>query len=103
MVKGVERFEADGPVLSDGTKLPVDAVILATGYHSKILDFADLPEQYFNAIGHPAQLWYDGHPGLYFLGFAAPSTGIIRSIIQDSEKIVAHLQANAKSHNSQTA
>jgi len=94
MMPGIEGFDEGGVVFTDGVRLPFDAVILATGYHSQIQEFVNLPDEMFNSLGHPAHLWHQSQLGLFFLGFAAPSTGILRSIIQDSEKIVDHIKAN---------
>jgi hypothetical protein len=77
--KGIKEFEKDAMVLADGTKIPADIVVLATGYDNmrttlrKILgdetadrckDVWDLDKEgEINAMWRPS-----GHPGLWYMG-----------------------------------
>jgi indole-3-pyruvate monooxygenase len=91
--RDIEHFTANGVQFVDGTRLAVDAVVLATGYRARLNDF--LPEIHpaLNERGCPDKLWYPQWPGLYFLGFSIPLTGILRGIKLESKKIVDHMLA----------
>ncbi len=91
--RDIEHFTANGVQFVDGTRLAVDAVVLATGYRARLNDF--LPEVHpaLNERGCPDKLWYPQWPGLYFLGFSIPLTGILRGITLESKKIVDHMLA----------
>ena len=92
--KGIDHFEGKEIVFVDGKRAPFEAVILATGYHNKIEDILEDGSHIFNDLGVPARLWYDAHPGLYFCGFDAYSSGLLLSILRDSEKIASHIHQN---------
>jgi thioredoxin reductase len=93
--RDIEHFMPRGVQFVDGTRLEVDAVILATGYRARLNDF--LPEAHpaLNERGCPEKLWYPQWPGLYFLGFSVPLTGILRGIKLESKKIVDQILSKA--------
>jgi putative flavoprotein involved in K+ transport len=76
---GIERLERDGVVFTDGTTLPADIVVLATGYQNmresaRVLlgdDVADRCQPVWG-LDHEGELrtiWRrSGHPGLWFMG-----------------------------------
>ncbi|WP_373512581.1 flavin-containing monooxygenase [Persicitalea sp.] len=90
---GISHFSATSVELSDGQVLGVDAVVLATGYRAWLGELVPELEPLLNRRGGVDKLWYDAFPGLYFLGFSEPLTGILRGINLDSKKIVKHLTA----------
>ena len=87
VLPGILRFESDQIVFDKGLSQSFDQVIFATGYHSKIEEFLPEVKPLLNKRGQPDHLWYQELPGIYFIGFAAPSTGILRSIYQNSEAL----------------
>lgn len=89
--RDIEHFTPTGVQFVDGTRLDVDAVILGTGYRALLSQFLPEIKPLLNDRGCPDKLWYDEFPGLYFLGFGVPLTGILRGIKLDSRKIVNHL------------
>lgn len=89
----IQRFTSHGVAFVDGTRLEVDAVVLATGYRARVGEFIPELQDAFNERGCPEQLWYPQWPGLYFLGFSVPLTGILRGIKLESKKIVKHIVA----------
>jgi cation diffusion facilitator CzcD-associated flavoprotein CzcO len=93
--RDIEHFTATGVQFVDGTREAFDAVILATGYRALISELVEGLTPRLNDRGCPDQLWYDDLPGLYFLGFSTPLTGILRSISIDSGKIVRKLAGKA--------
>jgi indole-3-pyruvate monooxygenase len=91
---GVSKFEKQTVHFDDGSSGSYDAVILATGYTSAIQDFVENGASYINTHGHPTELYSAQHPGLYFLGFNAYTTGLLWCINEDSERITAHIIKN---------
>ena len=89
----IQRFTSHGVAFVDGTRLEVDAVVLATGYRARVGEFIPELQDAFNERGCTEQLWYHQWPGLYFLGFSVPLTGILRGIKLESKKIVKHIVA----------
>ena len=89
--RDIEHFISDGVQFVDGTHLSLDAVVLATGYRALLQEIIPEIRPVLNGRGCPEKQWYEQFPGLYFLGFGVPLTGILRGIKLDSEKIVNHL------------
>ncbi|GAB2792737.1 NAD(P)/FAD-dependent oxidoreductase [Rhabdobacter roseus] len=92
--RAIEHFTPTGVQLVDGTRLELDAVILATGYRALLGQIIEGIDDILDERGRPEKLWYDAFPGLYFLGFKTPLTGILRGIKLDSEKIVKQVAKN---------
>jgi cation diffusion facilitator CzcD-associated flavoprotein CzcO len=88
-VAALASFDGDSVVLSDGSRLRPDVVVLATGYGQGLETL----------IGHLGLLDGKGHPveragatargarGLWFNGFTNPISGMLREIAIDSKKI----------------
>ena len=88
-VAAVSSFDGDAVMLSDGSRLEPDVVVLATGFTQGLEPL----------IGHLGLLDGKGHPverggatargahGLWFNGFTNPISGILREIAIDSKKI----------------
>lgn len=89
---GIERLE--GPVVhfEDGQSILCDAIILATGYRPDLEKLLPDLSQRFPAAGRPAR--GDLHPagdGLYFCGFNAATTGLLRQIGIEAQKIASSI------------
>ena len=88
----IGRFTPDGVVFVDGTKVAVDAVVLATGYRPGLEEF--LPEWRTvcdgngvpHTSGRPTAL-----PGLYFCGQHLSPGGMLREIGIEAQRIAAHV------------
>jgi len=91
--RDIEHFTPRGVQFVDGTRLEVDAVILATGYRARLGEFIPEVQAALNERGCPEKLWYPQWPGLYFLGFSVPLTGILRGIKLESKKIVDQIMS----------
>jgi cation diffusion facilitator CzcD-associated flavoprotein CzcO len=89
--RDIEHFTATGVQFVDGTRLDVDVVLLATGYRALLGELVPGIRPLLNERGCPDKLWYPEFPGLYFLGFSVPLTGILRGIKLESKQIVAQL------------
>lgn len=96
MVKpDIKQFNETSIAFVDGTEVPFDAVINATGFHSKVDEFLEDTTHALNPHGHPKSPVIAERKGLYFLGYAAYSSGIIWSIYNNSEVIAEHIVANS--------
>ncbi|XP_051196682.1 probable indole-3-pyruvate monooxygenase YUCCA5 [Lolium perenne] len=72
VVPGITRFTNSDAVLSDGTTVHVDAVILATGYRSNVPQWLRATD-FFGKDGYPKTEFpngWKGQFGLYSVGFA---------------------------------
>jgi cation diffusion facilitator CzcD-associated flavoprotein CzcO len=88
-VAGLASFDGDSVVLSDGSRLEPEVVVLATGFSQGLEPL----------IGHLGLLDAKGHPverggatargarGLWFNGFTNPISGMLREIAIDAKKI----------------
>ncbi|WP_329135372.1 flavin-containing monooxygenase [Streptomyces sp. NBC_00670] len=89
IVAAVESFDADGVLLTDGTRIEPDTVIAATGYarglqpllgHLGVLDGRGRPVVSGARTPQTA-------PGLYFTGYTNPISGMLRELARDAERI----------------
>jgi putative flavoprotein involved in K+ transport len=89
VVAAVERFDGPQVVLADGGRLRPDVVIAATGFrhgleplvgHLGVLGPHGLPVVHGPVTAAQA-------PGLYFIGFTNPISGILREIGRDARRI----------------
>jgi putative flavoprotein involved in K+ transport len=89
IVAAVESFDADGVLLTDGTRIEPDTVIAATGYarglqpllgHLGVLDGRGRPVVSGARTPQTA-------PGLYFTGYTNPISGMLREMARDAERI----------------
>lgn len=89
VVASVDRFEKGSVVLSDGTTISPNAIVVATGYRRGLESLVGgldvLLENGRPAVNADAQL--DAAPGLYFIGYSNPITGNIRQLAIDARKI----------------
>jgi putative flavoprotein involved in K+ transport len=89
VVSGLERFEDGVPVLADGSRADVDAIVAATGFrtgleplvgHLGVLDDAGVP------LVHGADEHPDA-PGLHFVGFLVTLGGTLRLVGAQAERL----------------
>ena len=89
---GVDRFTNQGVVFQDGSRVVVDAVVLATGYRAAIGDFLVGWEAVCDGSGTP---WTSGAPtalpGLYFCGMYVSPAGMLREIGIEAARISTHI------------
>ena len=92
-VAAVERFDGDEVVLSDGTRLRPDAVLVAAGYRAGLEPLVgDLGV--LNGRGLPVVHGAHEPPGaagLWFTGFTNPISGMLRELRIDGERIAASI------------
>lgn len=94
----IDRFSEKKIHLKSGKSVEIDAVILATGYHSKIENLLERGEETFDDFGKPNPPVADGfHQGIYFVGFDNYKLGgILGTIFVDSEIVVEELVRRQK-------
>ncbi len=94
VVGDVQKFIEDGVVLSDGTELQVDQVVLATGYRSSVSSLVERMAEWLDDLGYPKGAVGQGyHDGIYFVGFNNYELGgILVTIFKDSEEVCTALQ-----------
>jgi hypothetical protein len=88
----IARFTEDGVVFVDGTELPFDDVILATGYRPGLGDFLEGADAALDARGYPKHATGDV-PGLHFVGFDRPKAGMLREIAITAPQVAAAIAA----------
>jgi thioredoxin reductase len=86
----VRELTERGAVFADGAAVEYDAIVLATGYlpsldallpnAAQVLDDRGLPRRH----GCESEL-----PGLFFVGFRSPITGMLRDIAREARRIAA--------------
>lgn len=99
VVPAVETFDGDAVVLADGSRITPDVVVAATGYRRGLEPLA----------GHLGVLRPDGTPvvhgartapqapGLHFIGFTNPISGMFRQLGIDARRIARAVARSARS------
>ena len=84
----VARFTETGALFADGSAAAFDAVVLATGYRPALEDIVAVPGV-LDDEGYPRDWKGGAHPGLFFVGYQQPSTGLLREIAIQAEAVAA--------------
>lgn len=88
----LDRFSDNGVVFSNGSRISVDAVVLATGYRASIEDLLVGWEALCDSSGTPT---VSGAPtalqGLYFCGMYVSPAGMLREIGIEATRIANHI------------
>ncbi len=79
----LKRFDGERAVFVDGVELPVDVVVLATGYR---VGYPDLLEG-FGDLDERLPLALPEAPGLHFCGFVVTAGGTLSRIAREAELI----------------
>ncbi|MET9345621.1 flavin-containing monooxygenase [Streptomyces termitum] len=93
VVAAVESFDGDEVVLADGSRIAPDAVIAATGYRrglEPLLGHLDALDERGRPVVSGARSPRHA-PGLYFIGFSNPISGMLREIALDAERIARRI------------
>lgn len=79
IIGDIQALDSGGAVLRDGTRRDADLILCATGYRAKLADFLDRADRFTDDRGYPTAHGREARqPGLYFVGFANPTTGALR-------------------------
>ena len=88
---GIERLDGDQVIFTDGTSVPCDLVVWATGYN---VTFPFLDPALVSAPGNDLPLWkrmvHPDLPGLFFIGLAQP-LGAVMPLSEAQSVLVADL------------
>ena len=91
---GIECFEEETVVFTDGKRRLFDLVVLATGYDAAIADFLTCAADVTDPRGYPKIHGAESEVhGLYFLGYRNPPTGQLRDINIEARAIAAAIAA----------
>jgi hypothetical protein len=96
---GIERLEGSVVHFEDRQSIACDAIILATGYRPDLGELLPDVSERFPAAGGPAR--GELHPardGLYFCGFNAATTGLLRQIGIEARKIASSIDRRHQSN-----
>ena len=96
VMPGIDRLEAEEVVFADGRRLAVDSIVLATGYRPGLADIIADSEKVLDGNGKPLVLGSESAlPGLFFVGYKNPTTGILYNAGLDARSAVAEIAARA--------
>lgn len=99
VVPGIKCFSESGVEFVNGDTHEYDAVILATGYKPRLDEFLENANELTDEAGYPVPPAGESKfPGLYFLGFANPPTGLLRQIAIDAKRIAADIARKTEKH-----
>jgi indole-3-pyruvate monooxygenase len=95
--EGIEEFTKEGVIFNDGKRASFDAVILGTGYRPSVKTFlTDAPAGILDEDGIPLSSGYETKlPGLYFCGYYAAPTGMLREIGLEAKRISKSIAVHA--------
>jgi cation diffusion facilitator CzcD-associated flavoprotein CzcO len=89
--KGIERFAPDGVTFVDGQRHAYDAVVLATGFRTGLERLLGDAEGLFDRYGRISRGGAEVRPGLYFVGYSQPATGLLREIGFEARRAAADI------------
>jgi len=88
----IRSFTADAVELVDGRRVPVDAVVLATGYTAGLTRWIDGVEGVLNERGLPFVHGAESGLGrLWFVGFRNPTTGALRESAIEARRVAKQI------------
>ena len=88
VVPGINCFTESGVVFTNNHARNYNAVVLATGYGAGLDRFLENAGHYTDPRGYPR--WHGrttSTPGLFFIGFRNPPTGMLREIAIEAKRI----------------
>ena len=96
VVAAVERFDGSDVVLADGTRTSPDAVIAGTGFRRGLEplvgEFGVLEPTKGRPVVHGAET-HPNAPGVHFIGYTNPISGMLREIAIDARRIARAIAA----------
>lgn len=90
---GILKFDAQKVHFTNNITKSYDHIIMATGYHSKVEEFAPFVKNHLNSHGHPDKLILQKKKSklAYFVGFNAYASGLLESIHEQAIEVATHL------------
>lgn len=92
---GIERFDGNEVVFEDGRRRRFDAVVLATGFRSRVDEFLDADGELLDEDGTPRVSGSETRPGLYFCGFRVIRGALLHAIAAESRRIARSIAADS--------
>jgi putative flavoprotein involved in K+ transport len=96
VVAAVQGFDGADVLLSDGRRIQPDAVIAGTGFkrglEPLVGEFGILEPQKGRPVVHGAET-HPNAPGLHFIGYTNPVSGMLREIAIDARRIAKAIDA----------
>ncbi len=81
LLPGIRTFQGGkGVEFDDGSQLEIDAVILCTGFHTRLPFYVDNPQ--LDARDLYKNVFLPGAPNLAFIGFARPNVGALPPVAE---------------------
>jgi len=94
VLPAVQEVLPDRVRFANGADHPFEAIILATGYTSSLNELVEGFATLVDAHGRPSPIGSEGGlPGLYFVGFSNPATGVLREIAREAPRVVRAMRA----------
>jgi cation diffusion facilitator CzcD-associated flavoprotein CzcO len=87
VVPGIERFDAENVVFTDGLRLPFDHVVLATGFRPGLDRWIEGVDGALDERGRPRPGNGGVAPGLWVIGFENDPGGILRRIAIEAPRL----------------
>jgi len=100
VVAAVEGFDGDDVLLADGTRIQPDAVIAGTGFQRGLEPLVGDLGLIEPAKGRPIVHGAETHPnapGLHFIGYTNPISGMFREIAIDARRIAKAIARSRES------
>ncbi len=92
---GIDSFEKDAVIFTDGRKCFFDSIILATGYQARVNAFLPNLDGVFDEKGQPLISGSESAMlGLYFCGYKVVATGVLREINLEAKRLSALIAQN---------
>jgi cation diffusion facilitator CzcD-associated flavoprotein CzcO len=89
--KGIERFVPDGVIFVDGQRHAYHAVVLATGFRTGVERLLGDAGELLDRYGRISRGGAEVRPGLYFVGYSQPPTGLLREIGLEARRTAADI------------
>jgi len=94
---GIEEIKPGGVKFTDGREENFDVIIAATGFNPAFAEFLQGFEKVSDASGMPLVSGREsGLPGLYFCGFHASPTGMLREIGIEAKRIARAIRCKVQ-------
>lgn len=89
---GPRELTEEGVIFTDGREIPVDVIVLATGYRAALEGVLEDAERHVDERGYPRRHGVEAEtPGLYFIGYRNPLTGQLNDIAHESRRVAASI------------
>jgi indole-3-pyruvate monooxygenase len=92
----IVRVDQQEIEFTDGHRRAYDIVILATGYRPAVASLLPDDPRATDDEGSPSGVVYGERPGLYFVGYGNPPTGLLRQIAIDARRVAARIAQRAR-------